>query len=270
MIRRFPTCSLLIALALLSLSARALELGDQAEVLTSESGISATLVPTADGSKALLRLNGVDHPLDGVVMLTEVEKRPNDERAYRAEINGKLRSVVVFARSYWAPTDYTAYIPGREEPYALVADEAGGASVDRKALMAEYQQQMEQGVQAELARFDRDEALKRQRQALAAIDKSASNVCGTRVTTRVNWDGLGDEQLNNLSISGYCGQVAAEMEYLCRKDSGFKQKVAEISEVDCGFGDALDLRRNANKLVFQTREEAENQREVINGFLQNL
>lgn len=145
MIRRFPTCSLLIALALLSLSARALELGDQAEVLTSESGISATLVPTADGSKALLRLNGVDHPLDGVVMLTEVEKRPNDERAYRAEINGKLRSVVVFARSYWAPTDYTAYIPGREEPYALVADEAGGASVDRKALMAEYQQQMEQG-----------------------------------------------------------------------------------------------------------------------------
>ena len=93
MIRRFPTRSLLIALALLSLSARALELGDQAEVLTSESGVSATLVPTADGSKALLRLNGVDHPLDGVVMLTEVEKRPNDERAYRAEINGKLRSL---------------------------------------------------------------------------------------------------------------------------------------------------------------------------------
>jgi len=46
--------------------------------------------------------------------------------------------------------------------------------------------------------------------------------------------------------------------------------VAKISEVDCGFGDALDLRRNANKLVFQTREEAENQREAINGFLQNL
>ncbi|WP_372972269.1 hypothetical protein [Marinobacter sp.] len=270
MIRRFPTCFLLIALALLSLSARALEPGDDAEVFTSDGGVSVTLLPMADGNQALVRLNGVDHALDGVVMLARIEQRPNDERAYRAEIDGKMRSLVVFARSYWAPTDYTAYIPGREEPYALMADEEGSARVDKVALMAEYEQQTEQGVQAALARFDRDKALERHKDALRAVDASASKVCGTEVTTRVNWKGLDNEQLNSLSISGYCGQVAAEMEHLCRKEADFKQKVAEVSGIDCGFGDTLDLRREAGKLVFRTREDARNQREAITGFLRNL
>lgn len=270
MIRRFPTCFLLIALALLSLSARALEPGDQAEVLTNDSGVSATLLPGSDGNQALVRLSGVDHPMDGVVMLATIEQRPNDERAYRAEIDGKMRSLVVFARSYWAPTDYTAYIPGREEPYALAVDEERSAQVDKAALVAEYEQQMEQGIQARLARFDREKALERQQAALQAIDESASDVCDTRITTRVNWEELDNNQLNSLSISGYCGQVAAEMEYLCRKDDSFKQKVKDVAGVDCGFGNALDLSRDAGKLVFRTREDARNQRETINNFLQTL
>ncbi len=271
MIRRFPHRFLLIALALLSLSAHGLELGDPVQVLTGNDGVTATLAPTAKGDQALIKVTGVDHALDGVVLLANIEQRPNDERAYRSELDGKMRTLVLFARSYWASTDYTVYIPGREEPYALAVDETRSKSVDKAALVAEYQQQMEDGRQQALASFDREGALQRQQQALRTIDESASKVCGTLVKTQVDWKNLSDEQLNNLSISGYCGQVATEIESLCRKDAEFKDKITGISEVNCAFGNAVDLQQDANRLVFRTPEtETRSQRGAISEFLQNL
>lgn len=142
-------------------------------------------------------LTGLNHPLDGVVILAEVEQRDNDGRVYRAEVDGKQRSLVVYAQSYWSPTDYTACIPGQQEPHAIKADEERCAAI--------------------------------------------------------NVDGL-----------------VAEMEYLCLSDASFKQQVKEISEVSCGFADALNLSRDDQTLVFQTSEDASNQRETINDFLQTL
>lgn len=270
MIRSISTLVFLMALALLSLSAHALELADNPLVLDSEDGVQATIAPTVDGNQALMRITGVDHPLDGVVLLADIEQRENDERAYRAEVEGRMHSLILFASSHWAPTDYTAYIPGQEEPRALAVDKDRSSSADLQALQEQYQQQQEQGLQQQLARFDREKAVRRQRQTLGEIDESASEVCGQEVTTRVNWESLDDDQLNNLNISGYCGQVAAEMEYLCRRDEQFREKVAGISAIDCGFSDALDLSRDSGKLVFQTRKEARNQRETINDFLRKL
>ncbi|WP_328189803.1 hypothetical protein [Marinobacter sp. OP 3.4] len=270
MTRTFSTFVASVALALLSLSAHALELGDSPLALVSDSDLEAAVVHTADDSQALVKLSGVNHPLDGVVMLAEIEEREDSSRAYRAEVDGKMRSLVVYASSYWAPTDYTAYVPGQQEPYAVKADEERSAQINLDELMAQYEQQKNEGVQAELARFDRGKALQRQQSALQAIDESASKVCGSPVTTRVDWEALTNEQLNSLSISGYCGQVAAEMEYLCLSDDGFKERVREISEVDCGFADSLNLGRDGQKVVFQTKEDAKNQRETINGFLQTL
>lgn len=259
-----------VALALLSLSAYALELGDRPLALVSDSDLEAVVVHTADNSQALVKLSGVNHPLDGVVMLAGIEEREDGSRAYRAEVDGKLRSLLVYASSYWAPTDYTAYVPGQQEPYAVNVNEERSSQINLDQLMAQYEQQKSKGVQAELARFDRGKALQRQQSALQAIDESASTVCGSPVTTRVDWAALTNEQLNNLNISGYCGQVAAEMEYLCLSDDGFKERVREISEVACGFADSLNLGRDGQKVVFQTREDARNQRETINGFLQAL
>lgn len=271
MIRRFPHCFLLMALTLLSLSAHGLELDDPVQVLTGPDGVTATLAPTVEGDQALIRITGVDHALDGVVLLANVDQRPNDERAYRSELDGKLRTLLLFARSYWASTDYTAYIPNREEPYALAVDETQSKAADKAALLAEYQQQLQEGRQQALASFDREGALQRQQQALRAIDESASKVCGTLVKTQVDWQNLSDEQLNNLSISGYCGQVATEIESLCRKDAAFKDKLTGISEVNCAFGTTVDLQQDANRLVFRTPEtETRSQRGVINEFLQQL
>ncbi|GGY69740.1 hypothetical protein [Marinobacter zhanjiangensis] len=270
MARILATAFTSIALALLSLSTPALELGDNPLALVGDNGLEAIVAPTADNSQALIKLTGLNHPLDGVVMLAEVEQRDNDGRAYRAEVDGKQRSLVVYAQSYWSPTDYTAYIPGQQEPHAIKADEERSAAINVDELVAEYEQQMGEGRQAGLARFDRAKAVQRQQAALADIDDSASKVCGSPVSTSVDWEALTNDQLNNLNITGYCGQVAAEMEYLCLSDASFKQQVKEISEVSCGFADALNLSRHDQSLVFQTSEDASNQRETINDFLQTL
>lgn len=259
-----------IALALLSLSTHALELGDSPLALVGDNGLEAIVAPTADETQALVKLTGLNHPLDGVVMLTEVEQRDNDGRAYRAEVDGKPRSLVVYAQSYWSPTDYTAYVPGQQEPHAIKADESRSAQINLDELIAEYEQQMSEGIQTKLARFDRTQAIQRQQTALKAIDESASKVCGSPVSTNVDWEALTNDQLNNLNITGYCGQVASEMEYLCLSDGSFKQRVKEVSEVECGFADALNISRDDQTLVFQTKEDAQNQRETINGFLQTL
>ena len=268
--RIVSTIAFSTALALLSLSTHAVELGDNPLALVGENGLQAVVAPTADETQALVKLTGLDHPLNGVVMLADIEQRDNSGRAYQAEVDGRKRSLIVYAKSYWAPTDYTAYIPGKEEPQAVSADDERSADISLQALAAEYEQQLSEGVQARLARFDRDKALQRQQAALRAMDQSASRVCGTPVSTNVNWEALSNEQLNSLNITGYCGQVAAEMEYLCLSDNGFKQRVKGISEVACGFADTLDITRNDETLVFQTHKDAKNQRETINGFLKTL
>lgn len=270
MIRIVSTYFFSVGLALLSLSTHALELGDSPLALVGENGLEAVVAPTADGNQALVKLSGLDHPLNDVVMLADVEQRDNDGRAYRAEVDGKQRSLVVYAKSYWAPTDYTAYVPGQQEPHAVKADEERSARIDIDELAAEYEKQMNEGVQDGVARFDRTKAVERQQKALAAIDESASKVCGTQVSTQVDWDSLSNDQLSNLNISGYCGQVASEMEYLCLSSDSFKERVKEVSEVECGFADSLNLSQDDQTLVFQTEKDASNQRKTINDFLQTL
>jgi hypothetical protein len=270
MTRIVSTLFSFIALALLSLSIQALELGDNPLALVGDRGLEVIVAPTADDRQALIRLTGLNHPLDGVVVMADVEPRDNDGRAYRAEVDGKPHSLVVYAQSHWSPTDYTAYVPGQQDPYAVTVDEERSAGINPADLVAEYEQQMSEGIQARLARFNRTKAVQRQKSALQAVDESASKACGSPVSTDVDWEALTNDQLNNLNITGYCGQVAAEMEYLCLSSNSFKQRVREISEVDCGFADSLDISRDNQTLMFQTRENAKNQRETINGFLQAL
>ena len=270
MTRIVSTLFSFIALALLSLSIQALELGDNPLALVGDKGLEVIVAPTTDDRQALIKLTGLNHPLDGVVIMANVEQRDNDGRAYRAEVDGKPRSLVVYAQSYWTPTDYTAYIPGQQDPHAVTVDEERSAGINPADLVAEYEQQMSEGIQARLARFNRTKAMQRQRNALQAVDESASEACGSPVSTEVDWEVLTNHQLNNLNIAGYCGQVAAEMEYLCLSSDRFKQQMKEISKVDCGFADSLDISRDDQTLMFQTREHAKNQRETISNFLQEM
>lgn len=258
-----------VALALLSLSSLAIEPGDPL-LLEGENGLEVILIPDTGGEQALIRISGLDHPIEGVVFLTEIEAREGDSRAYRAKVDGKMRSLIVYAPSFWATSEYTAYVPGDIEPHALMLNEEGTGRLDTGELTAEYEQQAEEGRQEQLAAFNRDSATERQQASLSELDRAASKACGNQVETRVDWASLSDEQLSSLSISGYCGQVATEMAYMCRKDDRFRSDVAEIANVDCQFRESLNLTREGDTLTFTTEKDEPNQREMISGFLQGL
>ncbi len=270
MIRIVHSLLLSSALALLSLSAQAVEPGQKPLLLVGERGLEVTVATIADEGQALVKMTGVDHPVNGVVFLADVEERSNDGRAYRVEVDGKTRSLLVYAPSYWAVSDYSGYIPGIAEPQTLKVSEEDTRQLSLDQLTAEYKEQKSQGLQEKLAQFDRDKATLRQQAALKKIDGSASQVCGGAITTSVPWSSLSEEQLNHLSISGYCGQVAAEMEYLCRRNNDLRQKLAEIKAIDCSFNDKLSIQRNEDTLVFTTAKDEPNQRDLISNFLSNL
>lgn len=252
-----------------SLPLAALELSKYPVVLVGEMGLEAVVAPTADEEQALVRISGLNHAIDGVVFLADIEKRDNEGRAYRAEIDGQQRSLVVRTRS-WSHMNYRSYIPGENDPRELAVDEEALKDFDTKSLLAEYESQKEDGVQAKLAEFDRENAVRNHQEALQKKDESANTACGTTVTTRVDWSEFSDDQLKTLSIAGYCGQVADEMDYMCRRNEAIKEDVAEISEVTCAFTDELKLRQQGSTLVLTTTQDEPNQEEFIRSFLRNL
>ena len=230
-------------------------------------GQSVMLAPTADDKGALLQIKGVNNPIDGVVFLTD-KVVEGDRVAYRTQIDGRSWNLLrTEEQRGWLRA--TAYLPGVRDGVALSYDERSAKALDLAALSSEYQRQKKAGVQEKLARFDRPAAEAAQQKALASTDATASQACGTPVKTTVNWSGLSDDQLQRLSISGFCGTVANAMRSLCSSDAAFKPQAVKSGQVQCQFGDKLNLRRDGNQLVFTTQEKAPNQDDFALQFLRN-
>lgn len=230
-------------------------------------GQTVVLAPTADDKGALVQIKGVNNPVDGVVFLAE--KLVEGERvAYRTQLDGRSWNLLrTEDQRGWMRA--TAYLPGVRDGVALGYDERAAKALNLTALKAEYDKQKKAGVQDKLARFDRPAAEAAQQKALASTDATASQACGVPVKTTVNWSGLKDDQLQRLSISGFCGTVANAVRSLCSSDAAFKSQAAKSGQIQCQFGDKLNLRREGAQLVFTTQESAPNQDDFALQFLRN-
>ena len=230
-------------------------------------GQSVVLAPTADDKAALVQIKGVNNPVDGVVFLAD--KVIEGERAvYRTQVDGRAMNLLRLEDPRnWSST--TAYLPGVRDGVALAYDERAAKALSLGALKAEYDKQKKAGVQDKLARFDRGGAEAAQQKALAETDATASQACGAQVKTTVNWSALSDDQLQRLSISGYCGTVANAVRSLCSSDAAFKAQALSNAQIQCQFGEKLNLRRDGQQLVFTTQEKAPNQDDFALQFLRN-
>ena len=201
------------------------------------------------------------------------------DKGFRREIGARrfARQVRHMSEPFWILAGYgeagarvTAELDRRGHRLVVLdrAQERVDA-LDLAALRAEYQKQKQAGVQDKLARFDRPGAVARQQKALAGTDADASQACGTPVKTAVNWEGLSDDQLQRLSISGFCGTVADAMRSLCGSDAAFKPHAAKHAQIECRFGDRLNLRGEGGKLLFTTEEKAPNQGDFALQYLRN-
>ncbi len=261
---------LTLACCLTSMAAQALELARYPKVFSGPQGVELVLAPSADGKQALLRISGINHPIDQVVFLAQLQSQGRSREVYTLQLDGRSYALLHRQASAYSDAEhFVAYLPGQRDgvPLAFQADK----SKDFKAgeLLTRYEQQRKQGLQDKLARFDRPKRQESYRAELAQMDKEASAACGTTVQTSVEWAAINDETMQTLSISSFCGEVAAQMERLCQNTPAFKTTAASLGQVQCLFGPQLKLRVENQRIVFTTEKDAPNQGDFVHQFLRN-
>ena len=261
------TFSFLAASLLFAAHAQALELAKYPQVLDAGQGVKVTLAPSADGHQALLQVSGINHPLDEVVFLTQVNERGNEERDYSTTLDGS-RYNLLLKRQGWGGDSYQLNLPGTDG-FQLGFDEALSKAARPTELLALYEQQKSKGVQDKLAQFDRAKHLQANQSALKELDQEASKACGITLQTQVEWDAIDDQKMKELSISSYCGEVVSQLASLCERDAAFKTEAASIQGVECRFDKAMKLREKDGRILFLTERNAPNQGDFINAFLRN-
>lgn len=265
-----PKSSLALCCALfVSFGASALELAKYPQVFTGPQGVEVALAPTRDGQEALMRVSGVNHPIDAVVLLGQREPRGNGSESFVTTLDGRPYALVQKQRSAYGGEQTVAYLPGQREAVPLSYDETKSKALQPAALLATYERQNREGVQNTLARFDKEKSMAQTRAELQRKDETASESCGSQVRTTVDWASVSEQQLKTLSIGGYCGEVASQLAALCSSTPAFKPKVADLGQITCRFGPELKLRVDNRQLVFTTQEDAPNQGDFVQQVLRN-
>lgn len=257
----------LFALSLLSLQVSAIELAKHPQVFDAGQGVSLALAPSADGKQALVQVRGINHPLDEVVFLTEVRELGNEQRDYGVRLDGRDYNLLNKRRA-WGGESYQLNLPNTHG-FELSYSEDKTKALKPKDLLALYEKQEKDGVQARLAAFDRKQRLADYGARLQEMDSEASKACGTPLTTQVDWSSISDEQLIKLSVPSFCGEVVNQMAYLCGRDDRYKTEAKTLKGVDCRFGESMKLREQDGQLQFTTLKDEPNQGDFINAILRN-
>ena len=259
--------SLLLAAALFTLNANALELAKYPQVFDAGNGISVTVAPSSDGKQALIQVSGINHPLDEVVFLTQVRELGNEQRDYSILLDGRAYNLLNKRRA-WSGESFQLNLPDTQG-FELGYSEEKTKALKQSDLLALYQRQEKAGVQARLATFDREKRVAEYSSRLQEMDSEASEACDTPLVTRVDWSAVTDEQLMSLSVPSFCGEVVSQMANLCGRADTYKAEARTIKGIDCQFGDAMKLHEKDGTLRFSTRQDEANQGDFINAILRN-
>ncbi|MFV0478157.1 MAG: hypothetical protein ACK5ME_10025 [Parahaliea sp.] len=259
-----------IACFIASVGAMAQDMARYPLLFKADQGIEVVLAPVEGGQQALVRVSGINHPIDGVVFMTQAMQRGSDGQAWVTTLDGSEFSLLQKQSNRYGRGEYYAvYLPGQRDAVPLYYDEDESKSLSVNSIKDAYVGQQKDGVQARLAQFDRDKRIVQTQTGLDEIDAAASAACGTTVKTVVNWASVNDDQLKRLSIRGYCGSVADELASMCSSESTFKSKAVKLGQVSCQFGAEMKLRAEGDGLEFTTHQKAPNQADFIRQFLRN-
>ncbi len=253
-----------------TLAAHALELAKYPQVFVAPQGMEVVVAPSADGKQALVRVSGINDPIDQVVFLANLETSGSSREVYSTRIDGRSYGLLHKQRSpYRSDEQYVVYLPGKRDGVALAFHEDKSKAFKVADLQASYERQQKQGVQEKLARFDRNKRLAGIQADLAKADQDATTACGTPVKTTVDWATIDDEKLQTLSIGSFCGVVASQLESMCRNTPAFKPTAAGLGQVQCKFAPQLKIRVEGQQVVFATEKDAPNQDDFVRQFLRN-
>ena len=260
-----------LAFVCAALTAHAQELAKYPQVFVAPQGVEVVLAPTMDGKQALVRVSGINDPIDKVVFLSQLEQQGSAREVYATVLDGRSYGLLQkHQQAYRNGEQYVVYLPGKRDGLPLTFSDEKSKAFNLAELQANYKKQQQQGVQEKLARFDRSKRLAAAQADLAKADQEAAASCGAPVKTTVDWATIDDEKLQSLSIASFCGVVASELDSMCRNTPSFKNTAAGLGQVQCKFAGQLKIRVENQQVLFSTEKEAPNQGEFVRQFLRNL
>ncbi|ETX11379.1 hypothetical protein MUS1_11345 [Marinomonas ushuaiensis DSM 15871] len=258
---------LLIIGIFLSHTVAALDLVKYPIELSSYEGITVVIVPTLDKKQALLKITGINHSIDDVVFLTTYKQHGN-KKAYKYTFDGSERALVSVDDNYGC-CSYELYIPDSRKSIYLEKTENTDPIIT-KNLLAQYEQQLNKGLQAKLAAFNREKHVTSQQQSILDVDKEVLVKCELPIQSSIDWKKVSDADLKKYSVGSFCAQVGHEIAKMCEQNNQFKTQVSQFNAVHCDFTDTLKLRKKDKVLNFKIAPTEPNQPQFINSYLRNL
>ena len=223
-------------------------------------GEEVAVVPLSPRSskKFLLRVKGTGSEFDGKVFpyeLNDWSTRSTVQHNYTTQWRGRD-----YAALHVRDQRYELYVPGRQQAIKLAYDEKKTALLKPEEVYAQYQKLQADGTLAKLMAFDRKGEAAQHDKTYAELLREMNSACGTSVTAAIDWSTVTDDQLKELSISGYCESPINAMKELCTVSNIAKQTIREkVKQVSCRFGPALEPKLEADRLIWTTNKDASNQ-----------
>lgn len=258
----------LFLLCLLCSNVFALELQKYPIVLESPLGEQVTIIENHDKTQALVKVVGVNHPIDEIVFLTDLLPHGSIQ-AYKYTYDGQQRALVTREQGYRC-CSFSLYLPDTNKAIYLSELKDKRNKAISEDTYAQYKMQLNKGVQAQLALFNRARAIDSLTSALTDADETLAKHCGRKITTKVNWHELDNSTLQTYAVGAYCAQVANVLGKQCQNSALFKAKIKPFESVDCSFSDELKLRHTHNTINFKTAPKEPNQIQFVEAYFRNL
>lgn len=259
---------LILILVLFSTYVSALELQKYPTVLESSRGQQVIIVASTDNSQALVKVTGVNNPIDEVVFLATLEPH-GSSKAYKYTIDGQKRALVTLAQSYGC-CSYTLYLPGDSKGIHLTEQKDKREKAITDDTYAQYQSQLAQNVQSQLAKFDRSSKVAQLQTSLNDASQTLNKQCQQAIPTQVNWQSISDEHLQTYAVGSFCAQVSKSLAARCEDNPEFKNKIKSFKQIECDFGEQLKLRHTDSVIQFNTAPKEPNQQQFIDAYFRNL
>jgi hypothetical protein len=242
---------------------------EKGKVYVGRNGERVEIVPVkpASDNKALIRFSGTGSELDDVVLLHDVHDSDR-EVSFKTTLHGR-GWITVSGRARWSSSkQFTLYHPKSRDGASLFFDSAKTDALDSEQVLHRFQELKAGGELEKLQAFDRKGEEARQEELFAAQLDTTNGACGSKITAAIDWRGIDDEMLKQLSISGYCSAALDAIRQICADKIGKKVVQGTLKEVQCRFGSKLKLLLEGGKVTFETVKDAPNQEEYARSQLQ--
>ncbi len=227
------------------------EVVGQGQVFSAPGGEMVTLVPLmpAESGKYLLYFQGTKDDVDGKVLL---HKATPESTEFYAHWRGREMRFFNVVRQPSGARHFLMVL-NRDDVVPVQLDEARTLALKAGDVYELYQRQLADGTLSRGEQFDRKFWMESEQREFALPVKALNEACGTTVEARIDWDSISDALLNDQDISGYCAAPLEALQALCSRSEEARRTVrARVKALDCRFGETMDPRVEADKVVWTT------------------